>query len=358
MKEDTSAAVKKGAQGELGFAKLLRRAAAIRVSGEALTWSRFTGALLLVLIGLLFLSGAFLAFFYSPYPGAAYDSVDYSQYSLPFGQIIRGVHHYAWNLLLVIVVIHLVRTFIAGSYRIPRHGVWISGLLFVVVLPAFMITGDLLPWDQKGYWTTQVRLSIVSSVPVIGSGLVHLLQGGPRTGIVALTRFYVLHIIFLPAVLTGLVALHLYLIAQVGLAGRMYGERKSSRPISCFPDLVNRGMILFMLAALLLVALSHFWPAAPGDPADPTDSTFVPRPEWWVLPLNQLVSIFRGPLMPVGTVVVPMGLLGLLLLLPYLDRAPQADPMSRWRIMLAGSVIGLFLCALTLLGYLEHFTGQ
>ncbi|MDO8942935.1 MAG: hypothetical protein Q7U75_07100, partial [Desulfobacterales bacterium] len=93
----------------------------LRVAGNALSWTRFCGSLSLVLVVLLFLSGAFMMFYYSPTPSAAYDSVDFSQFSLPFGDVVRGVHYYAWNLLLVVLGLHLAGTFLTAAYKAPRQ---------------------------------------------------------------------------------------------------------------------------------------------------------------------------------------------------------------------------------------------
>lgn len=180
---------------------LVRWVCDIEVSPWTLTWRHFLGTIALLLLALLFLSGAFMAFYYTPSPGAAYDSVDFAVFNLPFGEVIKGIHHYAWNLLLIVMGLHLVRAFVRATYKAPRQGVWISGVILLLFLPMFIITGDLLPWDQKGYWSTQVRLSIIASVPAVGDIMTRLLQGGPLTGIVALTRFYVLHIVFLPVLL-------------------------------------------------------------------------------------------------------------------------------------------------------------
>ena len=204
---------------QLALEGIVTRLCTIKLPGDVLNWTRFLGSLLLALIILLFLSGAFMAFYYTPAPGAAYDSVDFALFSLPFGDIVKGIHYYSWNLLLIVMGLHLVQTFILGAYKAPRQLVWVSGILILMILPLFIITGDLLPWDQKGYWSTQVRLSIISSTPVIGDFIVKLLRGGPITGIVALTRFYVLHIIFLPVLLVVLIAFHFHFIAHRGLSG-------------------------------------------------------------------------------------------------------------------------------------------
>jgi len=328
---------------------------ALRVSADSLRWHRFFGSLLLVLLVLLFISGAFLALYYSPVPGSAYDSVDYTLYTLPFGDIIKGVHHYSWNLLLIVMGLHMGRAFIFGAYKPPRQLVWVSGVLIMLLIPVMIITGDLLPWDQNGFWTTKVRLSIIDSVPLVGDLFVRLLQGGPLTGTVALTRFYVLHILFLPTLLIFLIATHFHLINTSGLSGPFFKDDSKRRSISFFPQLVNRWLFLFIVVTALLGLISWHWPAPLGDPADPSDSAFVPIPEWWVLFLNQLVTIFKGSLSVVGSVIIPGGLFAWLIILPFIDASPGRHLGQRKVIMFIAVIIILILLSLSLLGFLAHF---
>lgn len=339
----------------LALGGIITRMKSLRVPADALTWHRFSGSLLLVLLVLLFLSGAFMAFYYSPAPGAAYDSVDYALFSVPFGDVIKGVHYYSWNILLVVMGLHLARAFIFGAYKSPRQLVWVSGVLIMLMIPALIITGDLLPWDQNGFWTTQVRTSIIASVPVVGDFIVRLIQGGPLTGIVALTRFYVLHIFFLPVLLIFLVVIHFHFLKQRGLSGAWAENHSNRQTISFFPQLVNRWLLLFLGVTLALGLISRYWPAPLGDPADPTDSTFVPRPEWWVLFLNQLVTVFKGSLTVIGSVIIPGGLAALLVALPFLDTSPDHHPARRKKVILVAVVIVIILLGLSIMGYVEHF---
>ena len=325
------------------------------VPADALTWHRFFGALLLVLLVLLFLSGAFMAFYYSPAPGSAYDSVDYALFTVPFGDIIKGIHHYGWNLLLIVLGGHLLRAFVVGAYKSPRQLVWVSGVMVLLFVPTFIITGDLLPWDQKGYWSTQVRLSIIGSVPLIGDMTVRLLQVGPLTGIVALTRFYVLHILFLPVLLVLLIVIHFHFLSHRGLSGSLSANRTATKTVRVFPVLINRWLVLFLCVTFVLGVISWYWPAPLGDPADPTDSTYVPKPEWWVLFLNQLVTIFKGPWSVLGSVVIPGGLAGLLIALPFVDRSPERHLSRRKMVMLVAAIIAVVVLALSIMGYMEHF---
>ncbi len=334
-----------------GLAILLK----VEVPADAICWHRFFGAMQLALLCLLFLSGGLMAFAYTPVPGTAYDSVDYFQFSLPLGNVVRGLHHYAWNLLLIVMGLHLLRALILGAYKAPRQIVWISGVAFFLVIPLFIITGDLLPWDQKGYWSTQVRFSIIASIPVVGDFLVQLFRGGSLTGIVALTRLYVLHILLLPCALVLLIGLHLYFLATRGISGPL-SDDEIPRPKALFmPTIVNRWLALFILTAIGMGLVAWHWPAALGDPADPTDSAFIPRPEWWVLFLNQLVAIFKGPFMVLGSAIIPGGLVFLLGALPFLDRSPERRPSKRMGVMVAAAVVLAAVTVLSVMGYVEHF---
>jgi len=341
----------------LALEDVVTRIQQLEVAGDTCAWNRFLGGALLAQVVLLFLSGAFLALYYSPVPGAAYDSVDFTAFSAPFGLVLKGVHHYAWNLLLVGALLHLGRTFVAGAYRHPRQLTWVSGAALLGVLPLFIITGDLLPWDQKGYWSTQVRLSIIASVPQAGDLTVRVLQGGPLTGIVALTRFYVLHILFLPALLMLLLAAHLHFITRHGLAERLKGGQASAPRIPFWPRAVKRWLLIFLISAALVGLIAWQWPAPLGDPADPTDSTYVPKPEWWVLFLNQLVAIFKGRWAILGTAVIPGLLAALLTALPYLDRSGGRRSAPRKTVILIAGALAACIMALSLLGYWEHFVG-
>jgi len=332
------------------FLHLLRT----EVSAEAISWHRFFGALALVLLALLFLSGTVMMLAYTPFPGTAYDSVDYFQFTLPWGIVVRGVHHYAWNLLLMIMGIHLFRALVMGAYKAPRQSVWISGLMFFLIMPLFIITGDLLPWDQKGYWSTQVRFSIIGTMPLIGEFIGQMLRGGPLTGIVALTRMYALHVVVLPAALVALLGVHLYLVGTRGLSGPLNAGPNAPK-VPFFPHMVNRWLVLFMLTTIVLGLVSWQWPADLGDPADPTDSAYIPRPEWWVLFLNQLVSIFRGPFTVLGSAVIPGGILVLLGALPFLDKSVERHPAKRKWVMISAAILVVAVVALSVMGYVEHF---
>ncbi len=327
--------------------------AALRFPRAAAPWTSLTGLLALALIAALFVSGAAMTFYYSPTPGVAYDSVDHAQFNMPFGDVVRGVHVYAWNLLLVVVVLHLLRAFVAGAYTAPWRGAWLSAVAAVLLVPVLIVTGDLLPWNQSGYWSTRVRLGIASSVPIAGDLVTGLLRGGNHLGIVSLTRFYVLHILFLPCALLALLAVHVVFVARglrssAGSAGADAGRRLAL-------DLTARGLLVFLVVIVALGLASSQFPAPLGDPADPTDTSYVPRPEWWALALNQLVTICRGALVVIPTVLLPGALLAFSVALPFIDLSAERRKGRRRTVMLATVALAAVLAGLAVMGYIEHY---
>jgi ubiquinol-cytochrome c reductase cytochrome b subunit len=189
---------------------------------------------------------------------------------------------------------------------------------------------------------------------LIGDFLVRLLQGGPLTGIVTLNRFYVLHAIFLPIVLVILIIIHFHFLYQRGISGPLSGDDAVREKVLFLPNLVNRWLVLFLLATLTLGLIAWIWPAPLGNPADPTDTSYMPKPEWWVLFLNQLVAIITGPLTVIATVIIPGGLAGLLIALPFIDSSPERHPARRKMVMLIAVIIAIAVLVLSIMGYLEH----
>ena len=150
-------------------------------------------------------------------------------------------------------------------------------------------------------------------------------------------------------------ALHFHFIRHRGLSEPL-GTHTVSRPrIPFYPNLVNRWLFLFIIVSVVLAIISQHWTAPLGDPADPTDSSYIPKPEWWVLFLNQLVSVFKGGLAVLGSTLIPAGLAGLLILLPFMDRSPSRHPARRWKVLLSAAILFGVIIVLSIMGYMEHF---
>ncbi len=166
-------------------------------------WIFTLGSVLLALISIQLLTGAFLTLYYAPTPDHAYDSVRFIS-STTSGRLVRGLHHFGASFLVVFLVLHLLRVVVLGSYKPPREITWLSGLALMGLVLAFALTGYLLPWDQRAYWATVVTINISKLAPIAGEAMAAVLQGGSTIGALTLTRWYSAHVIFLPALLVGL----------------------------------------------------------------------------------------------------------------------------------------------------------
>ncbi len=163
-------------------------------------------------------TGILLALYYQATPESAYDSVLVIMNQLSFGWLIRSVHSWSANLMIVACVLHLLRVVLQGAYKKPREITWMVGMGLLFVTLGFGFTGYLLPWDQRAFWATTVGTEIAGSVPFVGSLIKEFLRGGADVSALTLSRFFGVHMLILPASLAGLLVVHLLVIHQQGLA--------------------------------------------------------------------------------------------------------------------------------------------
>jgi len=317
---------------------------------KAVGWLHTLGSATLFLLLVQILTGIFLSFYYVPSAEQAYGSVEYITKEVPFGSYVRGLHRWSASLVIILAVLHLLRVFFTGAYKYPREASWVVGVLLLGVIFAFGFTGYLLPWDQKAYWATVVGTHIAETAPGIGDLVARLLKGGPDVGVKTLGRFYAFHALFLPTILILLVALHLFMVIRQGIApppvGRLavirkdeYRERyeeSKAEGHTFLEHMVRDGMV-----ALALLVLASWLALRYGAPleeiADPTTTTYVPRPEWYFYFLFELLWLFPGQWTVVATFWIPtLGFL-FLLLLPFLDRGPERSPRLRPVALAIGS---------------------
>ncbi len=164
------------------------------------------------------ITGIFLTMYYVPDPQKAYDSIEYIMNGLAFGWLIRGIHHWGATLMVVVVFLHMLRTFFYGAYKYPREMTWVTGVLLLLLTLGMGFTGYLLPWNQRAYWATTVGTAIAGSVPFVGDFILKVMRGGSNLSALTLTRFFSAHIWMLPAALAGLIGVHMYLIIRLGIS--------------------------------------------------------------------------------------------------------------------------------------------
>lgn len=336
-----------------GLLSLLRFFAAEEVPGGA-RWSYVFGSVLLALFALQAVSGVVLMAYYSPSATQAWASVAFVQDQVWGGWLVRGLHHFGASAMIVVLGLHLAQVFLYGAYRAPREVNWLVGLLLLQIVMAFGLTGYLLPWDQKGFWATQVATNIIGTAPLVGPALQKVLVGGDY-GSLTLTRFYALHALVLPATLVVLAVGHVLLFKRHKVTPAPW---RSEAEVVARKETFWPRQALFDLAAALLaygavLALVLANRGAPLDaPADPA-STYVARPEWYFLPLFQLLKYFEGPLEVVGTIVLPALAFGALAALPWLDRGHDRSLRGRLPVLAAGGAAALLVLGLGALAVVE-----
>jgi quinol-cytochrome oxidoreductase complex cytochrome b subunit len=181
-------------------------------------WWFTLGSASLFLFVMQGITGIFLTMYYVPDPQKAYDSIEYIMNGLAFGWLIRGIHHWGASLMVLIVFLHMLRTFFYGAYKYPREITWITGVLLLLLTLGMGFTGYLLPWNQRAYWATTVGTAIAGSVPFVGEFILKVMRGGTDLSALTLTRFFSAHIWMLPAALAGLIGVHMYLIIRLGIS--------------------------------------------------------------------------------------------------------------------------------------------
>lgn len=315
------------------------------------SWFYVLGASLVFLFVMQAATGILLAMYYAPTPDHAYASVKFIQEEAPFGSLVRGMHHWGASCMMVVVALHMLRVFVFGSYKKPREIVWVIGVGLIAIVGGFAFTGYLLPWDQKAYWATVVGTNVAGTVPVVGGVLLRIVRGGTELGALSLSRFFAIHTYILPVSLALLAGLHIFLLERAGAGGKWNAaDRVPYKAEPLFPNQIFRDTLFILFLFLSLLTLAYLFPASLEPQADPTDSTYNPRPEWYFYFVFQMLKIFEGKYELLGTVIIPNIAIAVLLLIPFLDRGPERNPARRKVMMTAAAVAVASIAVLTIEG--------
>jgi ubiquinol-cytochrome c reductase cytochrome b subunit len=302
-------------------------------------WRYVWGSTLVFTFVVQLFTGMFLWMAYSPSAQTAWESVFYIQHDLQAGWLIRGLHHFTAQAMIVLLALHLMQVVVDGAYRAPREINFWLGLILMQIVLGLSLTGYLLPWDQKGYWATQVATKIMGTTPVVGAQLQRLVVGSPEYGHHTLTRFFALHAGVLPGLLIFFLVLHVFMFRRHGLTARI---RPGREDVTFWPDQVLKDSVACLAVLATVLFLVFYLGADLGAPADPANNYSAARPEWYFLFLFQLLKYFPGESEVIGAIVIPGAVMGLLFLMPI---------VGRWRIG-HGFNIGLLVCLLAAAGYL------
>jgi quinol-cytochrome oxidoreductase complex cytochrome b subunit len=318
-------------------------------------WSATLGSLCVMLFGVMFVSGVFLAMYYNPSPDKAYSAIDYIMNDVPWGWLLRGLHHWGASAMVIAVFLHMMTSFFAGSYKKPREFTWLSGVVMLLIVLGLGFTGYLLPWDLKAYWATTVSTNIPKDIPVVGRFLSHVALGGDDISGSTLTRFYAVHAMLLPALLVAFIAFHIYLVRAHGIAepaaedGQV--ETTPAKKYRFYPEHLWRASLVFLIAFGVLLLLSIFAHIPREEMAGTPKADYLPRPEWYYMWLFQLLTLFPGKFEWVGSLVIPVFLLALLFLLPFIQRGGDLGVKNRPLPLAIGMSAVVGLLYLTFMGF-------
>ncbi len=285
------------------------------------TWG--LGGLSAMLVVLLAVTGVFLQMNYTPSPPQAYLDVQALRANTWFGDLLRNLHHWSANLLIVTSVLHLLRVFFTGAHRPPRELNWLLGVAMLLLVLVANFTGYLLPWDQLAFWAITVGTSILSYIPLLGEPLSRLLLGGPEVGAATLLNFYSLHISFIPLGILGLMSYHFWRVRKDGglsLPRGAAGEQPPIERVTTIPHLVRRELVWAVAWLAILLGWAMLVPVPLEGIADPAVSPNPAKAPWYFLGIQELLLHFH-PL--VGALVVPGLALSALALLPFYDVRPD-----------------------------------
>jgi ubiquinol-cytochrome c reductase cytochrome b subunit len=306
-----------------GYRHLVGEALYENIPGGA-RWRYVTGSALVFAFVTQVITGFFLWMYYSPSSQTAWESVYYLQHEVQGGWLLRGIHHFMAQAMVVLLALHLFQVVYDGAYKAPREMNYWIGLILMILILGLALTGYLLPWDQKGYWATNVATNLATLAPA-GDLQQRLAVGGANYGHLTLTRFFALHAGVLPTLIAVFLVAHLALFRKHGITAL---KEEGDVDEYFWP----RQVMYDAMACLIVLAIVVFrvvlpgllnpdlppghWGAELGAPADSSEPFSAARPEWYFLFLFQLLKYFEGGLDDIGAIYIPSAVMLLLFLMP------------------------------------------
>ncbi|MCE9581212.1 MAG: cytochrome b N-terminal domain-containing protein [Planctomycetes bacterium] len=356
-------AIMEGLDRRLGWREARARvmADAKRLQPPNAGWGVTLGVMALAALALEMLSGVVLAFHYRATPEAAHASVAQIRDLVPLGWLWLSIHAWGTHTLVALALIHAARVFVKGGHKRPRELTWVAGAVTLFAVLGLSITGHLLPWTNEADWATVVRLGHVNEAPFIGGLASRFLRGGEEVGASTLTRFYILHVAILPAVLAAILCLHLRLVKRLGLAPAVATDEEDAKGhAACaeggepwFPNHLLRAAAAATVAAGVLITVAAMFPPEPGARASAVTPPGL-RPEWVFLALFQYLKYWPAKIMGLSGQTVgqffAMLAVGAFALLPFLDRSPERRAGRRKVAIALFALAALVWGSLTFLG--------
>jgi len=329
-------------------------------------WDYTLGSATLIAFIVQVVTGVALAFSYVATPDHAYESLNFITHVAILGSVVRGIHFWGSSAMVLLVGMHAAQVFLVGAFKFPREMNWLSGTMLLLFTLGMAFTGQLLRWNQDAYWAVVVAAAQAARVPIIGDWLTGILFAGQTVGGATLTRFYATHVFMIPAVIFGLLGLHLFLVIRHGVSEpprpgvpvdkKTYRERYEKLMhhigVPFWPDAGWKDVVFALaVGSIVLVLAVVFGPPELGTKADPTIVEAYPRPDWYFLWYFALLALIPSKIEDVFIVAFPASIGVLFLTLPLL--APSGERSFRRRPWAVGVVAltAVSITSLVILGY-------
>ncbi len=321
----------------------------IPASGARLTYTFGLGGITVFATLVTLLTGVALTFYYVPTPAGAHDSVVLINDVVSFGAVMRGLHYWGAQLMVITATLHLARIVFTGGYRPPRELNWLIGLALLIVTLIWDFTGYVLRWDEGGYWALLVGTNLFREIPVWGESFYRALVGDVQIGASGLLRFYGWHVLGLTLIGGFGVIYHLWRLKKDGGISRPLLRPGEIRAFVSKDDLFFREFITAALVFAALIFLTVLIPIPIGAPASPGGAATDVRAPWIFLWVQNLLRVL--PPLWAG-IFLPLGVLLALALIPFLDRRGPGRGIwfapERWKtqVLLAGLALGMLTLSL------------
>ena len=341
-----------------------------RVPRDAKWWYVF-GSASLMFFGIQVVTGILLATMYAPSAAEAYSSLQYIDQQVPFGWMLRALHAWSSNAMILMVVIHMSQVFLHASFKFPRELMWMVGVLLLFCTLALAFTGQIMRWDQDAYWGLGIGAAIVDRVPVLGNQMRNVMLGGPYIGGATLSRFFALHVFVLPGLTIALIGAHMALILKNGISEmpkpgmvvdpktyvEEYEERIKKTGVAFMPDAAQRDMVFCGLMLIIVGFLAwYLGPVGPNGIPNPTIIDANPRPDYAFLWIFTAMALMPPQIETAVLLIAPPIVVLFLLGLPLISNRGERAPSRRPGAVLAYVLIATALGTLTWLGVVSAWS--